>query len=126
MPAKSRVIETLSLSKGGICPTRLLDIKARILYNLSIMNTVLPLTEARNKFAELIDDASKMFSRFTITRNGKPEAVLMSKEEYDALIDTLEILSNPVTMASIRRGEKDIKAGRVKPLEDILKDLKLS
>ncbi|MDO8487268.1 MAG: type II toxin-antitoxin system Phd/YefM family antitoxin [Candidatus Curtissbacteria bacterium] len=90
------------------------------------MNTVLPLTEARNKFAELIDDASKMFSRFTITRNGKPEAVLMSKDEYDALIDTLEILSNPVTMASIRRGEKDIKAGRVKPLEDVLKDLKLS
>ena len=89
------------------------------------MNTVLPLTEARNKFAELIDEASKMFTRFTITRNGKPEAVLMGKEEFDALIDTLEILSNPDTMASIRRGEKDIKAGRVKPLDDVAKDLGL-
>ena len=89
------------------------------------MNAVLPLTEARNKFAELIDEASKIFTRFTITRNGKPEAVLMSKEEYDALIDTIEVLSNPDTMASIRRGEKDMKAGRVKPLEDVLKDLGL-
>jgi prevent-host-death family protein len=90
------------------------------------MNSVLPLTEARNKFAELIDEVSKVFTRFTITRNGKPEAVIMSKEEYDALIDTIEILSNSDTMASIRRGEKDIKAGRVKPLEDVLKDLQLS
>ena len=90
------------------------------------MNAVLPLTEARNKFAELIDETSKMFARFTITRNGKPEAVLMSKEEYDALIDTLEILANPATMASIARGEKDIKAGRDKPLDDVLKDLGLS
>ncbi|OGK35727.1 hypothetical protein A3F59_02400 [Candidatus Roizmanbacteria bacterium RIFCSPHIGHO2_12_FULL_38_13] len=89
------------------------------------MNSVLPLTEARNKFAELIDEASKMFARFTITRNGKPEAVIMSKDEYDALIDTIEILSNPDTMASIRRGEKDVKAGRVKPLEDVIKDLGL-
>ena len=89
------------------------------------MNAVIPLTEARNRFAQLIDDASKMFAQFTITRNGKPEAVLMSKEEYDALIDTIEILSNPDTMASVRRGEKDLKAGRVKPLEDVLKDLGL-
>jgi len=89
------------------------------------MNSVLPLTEARNKFAELIDEASKMFARFTITRNGKPEAVIMSKDEYDALIDTIEILSNPDTIASIRRGEKDVKAGRVKPLEDVIKDLGL-
>lgn len=87
------------------------------------MVTTLPLTEARNRFAELVEMASKMFAHFTITRKGRPEAVLMSKEEYDALVDTLEILSNSKTMASIRRAEKDIKAGRVKPLEEVAKEM---
>lgn len=90
------------------------------------MDTIIPLTEARNKFAKLVDEASKTFSRFTITKKGKPEAVLMSKEEYDALIDTMEILSNERTMESIRRAEEDIKAGRVKPLDDVVKELKLN
>jgi prevent-host-death family protein len=90
------------------------------------MDTTLPLTEARNKFAQLVDEASKMFTRFTITRKGKPEAILMSKEEYDALIDTIEILSNVETMAAIRRAEEDIQAGRVKPLEDVIKELELN
>lgn len=87
------------------------------------MVTTLPLTEARNRFAELVEMASKMFARFTITRKGKPEAVLMSQEEYSALIDTLEVLSSSKTMTSLRRAEKDIKAGRVKPLEEIVKEL---
>lgn len=90
------------------------------------MDTTLPLTDARNKLTKIVDEVSKTFTRFTITRKGKPEAVLMSREEYDALIDTLEILSSQETMAAIRRAEKDIKAGRVKPLKDIIKELKLN
>lgn len=89
------------------------------------MDTILPLTEARNKFPKLVDEASKTFTRFTITRKGKPEAVLMSREEYEALIDTLEILSSKSSMASLRRAKKDIKAGRMRPLKDVISDLKL-
>lgn len=89
------------------------------------MVTTLPLTEARNRFAELVEMASGMFARFTITRKGKPEAVLMSKEEYDSLVETLEIMSNPKTMASIRRAMADIKAGRVTPWEEVKKELNL-
>ncbi|MEK9147171.1 MAG: type II toxin-antitoxin system Phd/YefM family antitoxin [Patescibacteria group bacterium] len=89
------------------------------------MNTILPLTEARNKFPKLVDEVSKTFARFIITRKGKPEAVLMSQEEYEALIDTLEILSSRQSMASLRRARKDIKAGKVRPLEDIIRDLNL-
>lgn len=89
------------------------------------MDTVIPLTEARNKFARLVDDVVRTFAKFTITRKGKAEAVLMSKEEYEALIDTLEILSSRETMASLKRAEKDVKAGRIKPLDDVIRDLAL-
>lgn len=89
------------------------------------MNIYLPITEARNKFPKIVEEASKTFSRFTITKNGKPEAILISKEEYDALIDSLEILSSKKSMASLRRAKKDVKAGRIRPLKDIMLDLKL-
>ena len=89
------------------------------------MNTVLPLTEARNKFPKLVDDVSKTFAQVTITRKGKPEAILISKEEYDALIDSLEILSSKQSVASLKRAKNDVKAGRVKPLKDVMAALKL-
>lgn len=90
------------------------------------MTSVIPLTEARNHFTQLVEEASNFFARFTITRKGKPEAVLMSKEEYDALLDTLEILANKETMRSLRRAKEDIKKGRVRPLEDVVKELNIN
>lgn len=90
-----------------------------------VMDTYIPLTEARNKLAKLVNDASKTFSRFTITRNGRPEVILISREEYDALIDTLEILSSRKSMASLQRAEEDVKEGRMRPLKDVIRDLKL-
>lgn len=89
------------------------------------MDTVLPLTEARNKFAKLVDDVSKTFAKVTITRRGKPKAVIMSSEEYEALIDSLEILSSKKSMDSLKRAKEDIKAGRIKPLSEVIKDLKI-
>ena len=90
-----------------------------------MITTTLPLTEARNRFAELIEAVSSMFTHFTITRRGKPEAVLMSKEDYDGLMETLEILSDKEAMESIRKAEEDIKAGRVKPWKEVKKQLGL-
>lgn len=103
-----------------------LDKRARILYNSKKMiSTILPLTEARNRFAELIEAVSSMFAHFTITRRGKPEAVLMSKEDYDGLMETLEILSDKEAVKSIRQGLKDIKAGRIESWEEVKKELNL-
>lgn len=40
----------------------------------------------------------------------------------EKLMDTIEILSDPDMMKSIRQGLADIKAGRVKDLRTILKE----
>jgi hypothetical protein len=38
------------------------------------------------------------------------------REDLEPLVDTIEILSNPETMESIKRSESDIEAGRVKEI----------
>ena len=45
------------------------------------------------------------------------------REKVDALIETLEILSDEELVESIRRAEEDVREGRVRALEEFLKDL---
>ena len=80
----------------------------------------LPLTEARKDLSKILDEVSKVHEHITITRQGKPAAVVMSADEFESWQETLEILADPKAMAAIRRAEKDIKAGRVRPLEEVL------
>ncbi len=83
----------------------------------------LPLTEARKDLSKIVDEVSTVHEHITITRQGKPAAVVMSADEFESWQETIEIRDDPDAMAAIRRGLKDIKAGRVRPLEDVLKRL---
>ena len=58
-----------------------------------------------------------------ITVKGVPEAVLMSKEDYDAWMATYETLMDKELMGQIKLGDADIKAGRYMSLEEVEKEL---
>ena len=83
----------------------------------------LPLTEARKDLSKIIDEVSNVHEHVTITRQGKPAAVVMSADEFESWRETIEILDDPEAIAAIRRGVRDVKAGRVRPLEEVLKRL---
>lgn len=51
--------------------------------------TIVPLTEAKARLNELVDEAVTMHERVTITRRGKPAAVLISADEWESLQETL-------------------------------------
>ena len=51
--------------------------------------TTLPLTEAKARLNELIDDAVTTHERVTITRHGRPAAVLISVEDLESMEETL-------------------------------------
>ena len=70
-----------------------------------------------------MDEVANVHEHITITRQGKPAAVVMSADEFESWQETIEILDDPEAIAAIRRGLRDVKAGRVRPLEDVLKRL---
>ncbi len=49
----------------------------------------------------------------------------MSAAEYDSWKETIEILSDPKLMKSIKQGEKEIDEGKGIPWEDVKKELDL-
>ena len=46
--------------------------------------------------------------------------MLISEEGYENLLETLELLSLPGMRKSIEEARADIRAGRTKPLKDVL------
>ena len=87
------------------------------------MPNVVPISEARSKLPKLVELADSVMRRTLITVKGKTKAVLMSASELEGLEATLEILSDPEVMKAIKRGEKDVKAGRIISWEDLKKEL---
>jgi len=72
----------------------------------------LPLSVARDKLSELIEDAVATHHHFTITRKGVPAAVLVSAEEWESIQETLFWLSQPGTAEAVAEARADREAGR--------------
>jgi antitoxin YefM len=81
--------------------------------------TTISVTEARKRFPELVDDVSDHLSEYIITKHGRAHAVLVAAEEHEALLETLEILSDSVGMEGIRRGLDDLAKGNTVSFEDV-------
>jgi antitoxin YefM len=62
----------------------------------------MPLVEVKAKFSEMVDRVEHTHDRITVTRNGRPVAVLISPDDLAALEDTLELLSDPAAMEQLR------------------------
>lgn len=76
-----------------------------------------PLTEARNRLSEIVEDVTSTGSEFVISRHGRPAAVVLGYEDYEALLETLNILSDPDTMDALAEAEADLAAGDLTPLD---------
>ena len=56
---------------------------------------IVPVREFRTKLSELLSDVADRRDHVLVTRNGKPAAALVPIDEYEALEETAEILSDP-------------------------------
>ena len=85
----------------------------------SVMSKTVPVREFRTHLAELLDEVADRREHVTVTRRGRPAAVLVPVDEYEALEETAEILSDEPTLAAIRRGLDDLAAGELVPLDEV-------
>jgi prevent-host-death family protein len=90
------------------------------------MARVVPFTEARARLTELLDDVEARHEHLVITRKGRPAAVVVSPEEWDAIEETLETLQDDELLAALRESEKDVEAGRLFSLDEVRRDLGLA
>jgi len=97
----------------------------KIAYSNPVAKTV-PFSDARAHLTELLDEIEEIREHVVITRYGRPAAVVMSEAEYESLIETLEVLSDPEVMAALKESDEDVAAGRVSPWDEVKRELGLA
>jgi antitoxin YefM len=84
-------------------------------------STPVPISEAKTHLSELARRVRLQHERITLTRNGEPEAVLVSVEDLEGIEMTLEILGDSDAVARIAeslttlgRGERGVDMATVR------------
>jgi len=93
---------------------------------MNTISSVLPASQARANFYDLLDEVSNKLRRFTITLRGKVKAVVMPADQVESWEETLEIMSNKKLSAAILRSEKERKQGKMISEKALLKELGIS
>ncbi len=85
-----------------------------------ISKDIKPVTYLKAKAADLLKQINETHRPVIITQNGEPRAVLQDPKSYEDMRTAIGILK------LIAQGEGDIKGGRVKPQEEIFKEIEFS
>lgn len=96
------------------CQGQLSPNRAIIVY----MST-LSVADARANFSRVVESASQTHERISVTRNGARVAVILGSDDFDALLETVEILADTEVMASIREGLDELKNGAMSSADDV-------
>jgi antitoxin YefM len=83
------------------------------------MSKTVPVREFRTHLAELLDEVADRREHVTVTRHGRPAAVLVPVDEYESLEETAAILSDEDTLGAIRRGLDDLADGDAVTLQQV-------
>ena len=76
-----------------------------------MINTV-SLKELRPELPKVIERIDGKLDRYVVTKRGKPVVVMLSVDDYETLLETLDILADPDTMTRLRKGQDEIRKGR--------------
>jgi prevent-host-death family protein len=84
---------------------------------------VLPLSEVKTRLSELVNVVEQRDEEITITRNGKPVAVLISADEYASWKETVQIIADAELMQEIRDGIQALQRTKKRyTLDDLFVD----
>ena len=71
------------------------------------------LKDLRPKLPQVIDSVDNQLERFIISKRGKPVAILLSLDDYERMIETLNEMTDMENLKKIRAGMKQVKQGKV-------------
>ena len=82
---------------------------------------IVSFTEARNGLKSVLDNVVNDVDYTVITRRDAEDAVVMSMEHYNSLMETVHLLKSPANAAHLSKSIEQYQLGRVTE-KDILND----
>lgn len=87
------------------------------------MARTVPVRELRSNLSKLLSDVADRRDHVVVTRNGRPAAAIVPIDEYEALEETAEILSDPAAVAAIEDGLAEAARGETVTLDEVRREL---
>jgi len=77
------------------------------------MAQMISVSKAKQRLLELARRSHDLGESFILLEDGEPMGALVPFDEYESLLETLDILEDdPDILAKLRRAEKDMKRGK--------------
>ena len=93
-------------------------------YAIILYMTTLPIADARAQLSKLVDEASSTHERIEITKNGHRAAVLMGVDDYDAMRETIAVLSDSALLLAHEAGIHEFANGDTFDADQLAKTMK--
>lgn len=69
-------------------------------------------SDARNNLKAIIDQTIEDADAILITRRDAPNAVIMSQEQYDSLMETMYLLRSPANASRLAQSIENLRRGK--------------
>ncbi len=90
---------------------------------MQVRGNTYSISEIREEITRLPERFAEDPEAVAVTRHGKPVMAILPWELYEAIMETLEVMSDAELMTSFREGVKELAEGKGEPLDDVLKEL---
>jgi len=87
------------------------------------MTRTITLKALRPGLPQVADSVENKLDRYIVTRHGQPVMMLISPEDYEGLLETIEVLSDKSAAKRIRKSWKEARAGKTVSLEALRRRL---
>ena len=73
------------------------------------IDSYIPVTKAKAKLLDMIRDIDSSDDTIAITKNGVPQAIIMSVDQYEAMCETISIMADANIMEQIQTSINEIE-----------------
>lgn len=87
------------------------------------MTRKISVSELQPQIGEVLDRMQEGRDRFVIVREGREEAVLLSADDFEGLLETLEILSDSELVRELMEARAELASGGGHSLQDVRKGI---
>ena len=84
---------------------------------MNITSDIKSISYLKSRAADLLSQINETHRPVIITQNGEPRAILQDPESYENMRNAIGLLK------LISQGESDVRNGRVKPQDEVFKDI---
>ncbi|MFH1723200.1 MAG: type II toxin-antitoxin system Phd/YefM family antitoxin [Elusimicrobiota bacterium] len=87
------------------------------------MTRTITLKALRPGLPKVANAIESRLDRYIVTRRGEPVMMLISPEDYEGLLETIEILSDKASVRRIRKSRREARAGKTISLDALRRRL---